>query len=212
MMGDLRGNPNMFGLIPRLCFSLFESLEAKNRMNPENYFHEVFFSHLEIYNENVRDLLVETKPGPSSQHTFLKVREHPNTGVFVAGLTKVQVRTFEEVMSLIQFGDRNRTVASTNSNKHSSRSHAVVTLTVLQRMRQSLSVKDSSDSALLTAGLEQKISLCHCVDLAVCRFISSVCVRCLFIFYRAQRDSKEPKVLVLKSRRILTNLLVFLET
>ena len=103
----------------------------------------------------MRDLLT-----PEKSH-LLKIREHPQTGVFVANLTTVNVTSFEEVRSLIAIGDKNRTVAATNSNTHSSRSHAIVTLSVCQR-----NISAPKHYGVPTSGLQNKISKIHLVDLA----------------------------------------------
>ena len=135
MMGNITGSPHAYGLTPRICFALFESLSAQAR-NPaagsSNTDSFVTFSHMEIYNELCRDLLTP----PHQAAVTLKLREHPQKGIFVAGLTHVRVTCFEEVMSLIEIGGKNRTVGATNVNALSSRSHAIVTLTVVQRARQ----------------------------------------------------------------------------
>ena len=182
-MGRIDGKPESYGLIPRICFSLFEELsvirqqtaQGGGAQTPSSSLESVdtfvTFSHMEIYNENVRDLLVNNgnnnHPSRIQQKSSLKVREHPQKGVFVAGLTHVRVTTFEEVMSLIEVGDRNRTVAATNSNAHSSRSHAIVTLTVVQRMRHVTADTADTDSAQLpTSSLQTKEGRVHLVDLA----------------------------------------------
>ena len=159
MMGDIARNPNPaeFGMIPRICYGLFDTLEKKSNNNTNSggvEMETVHYSHIEIYNENVRDLLA------GSKSAFLKVREHPKKGVFIANLTTVHVKSFEEVMSFIDIGERNRTVAATNVNLHSSRSHAIVTLTVQQRVR------NSSKHGLPTSGLQEKVARLHMVDLA----------------------------------------------
>lgn len=152
MMGNVRGNARQYGLIPRICFGLFDRLEnAPSTDGSET----VTFSHMEIYNENVRDLL-----GSAPPNVYLKVREHPRTGIFVEHLTCITVKSFEEVMSLISKGEKNRTVAATNSNTHSSRSHAIVTLTV--RLR----VIHAPKNGLPTSALHNKIGRVHLVDLA----------------------------------------------
>jgi len=152
MMGEniSGGNPEGYGLIPRICFELFDALEAN-----DDVVETVDFSHLEIYNESIRDLLA-----PAS-NPYLKVREHPQTGIFVSGLTIVRVTKFEDVMSLIALGDQNRSVAHTDINAHSSRSHAIVTLTVRQRTRTAQKKND-----LPTSALQQKTARLHLVDLA----------------------------------------------
>jgi len=153
MMGDLRSDPSKYGLIPRICHGLFESQEAK-AAQAEGTEMIVTFSHMEIYNENVRDLLANPSSG------FLRVREHPRQGVFVSNLTTISVTKFEDIMSLISVGDKNRTVASTQLNAHSSRSHAIVTLTVIQRSR------NAPKNGLPTSALQQRTGRVHLVDLA----------------------------------------------
>ena len=154
MMGDIKGDPQFFGLIPRICFGLFESIEVAREEPSSSSSETVMFSHMEIYNENVRDLLAP----PDSP--YLKVREHPQKGIFVSNLTVVKVTSFEDIMSLIAIGDKNRTIATTNSNLHSSRSHAIVTLTVCQRVRE------TPLHGIPTSGLKQVVSRVHLVDLA----------------------------------------------
>ena len=153
MMGDLRSDPSKYGLIPRICHGLFESQEAI-AAQAEGTEMIVTFSHMEIYNENVRDLLANPSSG------FLRVREHPRQGVFVSNLTTISVTKFEDIMSLISVGDKNRTVASTQLNAHSSRSHAIVTLTVIQRSR------NAPKNGLPTSALQQRTGRVHLVDLA----------------------------------------------
>lgn len=148
-----RSNPGDYGLVPRICFALFEDIDSGGMDGSES---TVTFSHMEIYNETVRDLLVS--PGMNSNH--LRIREHPQQGVFVSNLTTVKVNNFEDVMSLIAVGDKNRTVAATNANIHSSRSHAVVTLTVVQRRRS------TPRNGIPTSALQQKIGRVNLVDLA----------------------------------------------
>lgn len=158
MMGEIGGDPSSFGLIPRICFALFEALEQNSHDGNSD---EVLFSHMEIYNEIVKDLLADPRSNSNASLSGLRVREHPQHGIFVSNLTTVQVNSFEDVMSLIAVGDKNRTVAATNSNLQSSRSHAIVTLTLLQRTRQAM--KDG----LPTSTLKQKVSSrVHLVDLA----------------------------------------------
>ena len=142
-----------FGMVPRICFGIFDMLAAKAAAGPGGL-ETVDYSHIEIYNEHVRDLL-------SSPHAgYLKVREHPKKGVFVENLTTVRVTSFEDVMSLIEIGEKNRTVAATNVNLHSSRSHAIVTLTLVQRAKQ------APKHGLPTSGLQEKVARLHMVDLA----------------------------------------------
>ena len=86
-------------------------------------------SYLEIYNERVRDLL-----NPSTKGN-LKVREHPSTGPYVEDLAKLVVGSFQEIENLMDEGNKARTVAATNMNETSSRSHAVFTLILTQKQK-----------------------------------------------------------------------------
>lgn len=87
-------------------------------------------AYLEIYNEKVKDLLVDSK-GKGGTHA-LKVREDPKTGPFVDGLTSKTVSDFEAINELMETGNSNRTTAATNMNDTSSRSHAVFTIKFTQ--------------------------------------------------------------------------------
>lgn len=113
------------GVIPQICQDMFVRIE-KMQNNP-NLRCTVEVSYLEIYNERVRDLLNPTTKGN------LKVREHPSTGPYVEDLAKLVVSSFNEIEHLMDEGNKARTVAATNMNETSSRSHAVFTLTVTQK-------------------------------------------------------------------------------
>ena len=114
------------GVIPRICRDMFTRIEGM-RGGDENRTSTVEVSYLEIYNERVRDLL-----NPSTKGN-LKVREHPATGPYVEDLAKLVVRNFLEIEHLMDEGNKARTVAATNMNETSSRSHAVFTLTLTQK-------------------------------------------------------------------------------
>lgn len=135
------------GIIPRICRSMFERIESVR--DDKSLQCTVEVSYLEIYNERVRDLLNPTTKGN------LKVREHPSTGPYVEDLASLVVRSFEEIENLMDEGNKARTVAATNMNETSSRSHAVFTLTLTQRRRDDMTNVDTEKVA--------KISL---VDLA----------------------------------------------
>ncbi|KAF2481426.1 hypothetical protein BDY17DRAFT_301324 [Neohortaea acidophila] len=114
------------GVIPRICRDMFERID-KGHAADANLTNTVEVSYLEIYNERVRDLLNPATKGN------LRVREHPATGPYVEDLAKLVVRDFGEIEHLMDEGNKARTVAATNMNETSSRSHAVFTLTLTQR-------------------------------------------------------------------------------
>lgn len=72
-------------------------------------------SYLEIYNEHVRDLLVEDEfdINGNTKHC-LKVREHPKYGPYVENLSKHLVYSYQDILQLMSKGNKNRTTASTN--------------------------------------------------------------------------------------------------
>ena len=82
---------------------------------------------MEIYNEKVRDLL-----NPASQGN-LKVREHPVLGPYVEDLSKLLVTSYADINRLMDEGNKARTVAATNMNETSSRSHGVFTIVFTQK-------------------------------------------------------------------------------
>nr|XP_025867190.1 kinesin-like protein KIF19 [Vulpes vulpes] len=88
----------------------------------------VSMSYLEIYNEVIRDLL-----NPSSG--FLDLREDSRGSIQIAGIMEVSTSNAQEIMQLLTKGNRQRTQEPTATNKTSSRSHAVLQVTVRQRSR-----------------------------------------------------------------------------
>ena len=89
--------------------------------------YKVTISYLEVYNELIRDLLT----APSSE--YLDLREDPIKGPTVAGLSEVTTSSTDEVMQLLQKGNRRRTQEATAANAESSRSHAVLQVSVERR-------------------------------------------------------------------------------
>ncbi|XP_064640023.1 kinesin-like protein KIF28 isoform X2 [Lineus longissimus] len=117
------GYGNNKGIVPITCDELFQTMD-KNKSDG-NVRYEVTFSMLEIYNEQVRDLLSKDAPRGG-----LPVRQNPKLGLFyVQGLKKVPVGSYKEIEQRMEQGTSNRTVASTNMNATSSRAHTVVTIT-----------------------------------------------------------------------------------
>ncbi|KAI8799577.1 hypothetical protein BJ742DRAFT_765031 [Cladochytrium replicatum] len=112
------------GIIPRACVELFERIKAGSGGNVE---YQVEVQYMEIYNERVRDLLNPNNSGN------LRVREHPVLGPYVEELSKLVVSSYDDIARLMDEGNKARTVAATNMNETSSRSHAVFTLNLSQR-------------------------------------------------------------------------------
>ncbi|KAL6297972.1 kinesin-domain-containing protein [Sparassis latifolia] len=136
------------GIIPLTCSELFVRVEEKKGANPNTHF-TVEVSYIEIYNEKVRDLLNPKNTGN------LRVREHPSLGPYVEDLSKLVVNSYDEMMQLMDEGNKARTVAATNMNETSSRSHAVFTLLLTMK-------RHDVDTNLDT----EKVSRISLVDLA----------------------------------------------
>ncbi|XP_053323015.1 kinesin-like protein KIF13A isoform X1 [Spea bombifrons] len=123
---SMMGTTDQPGLIPRLCCALFQ--RASGEENDSQTF-KVEVSYMEIYNEKVRDLL-----DPKGSRQSLKVREHKVLGPYVDGLSQLAVTNFEDIESLMSEGNKSRTVAATNMNEESSRSHAVFNIILTQTL------------------------------------------------------------------------------
>ncbi|KAI4487985.1 hypothetical protein M0804_004833 [Polistes exclamans] len=107
------GSANDPGLTYRTVAELFSQIENQSRHNDFN----LGVSYLEIYNENVQDLLHKS--------TQLHLREDSRNAVIVAGLKIIPIQNAEELLSLLAKGNKNRTQHPTDANQESSRSHAV---------------------------------------------------------------------------------------
>ncbi|UJR37400.1 hypothetical protein I4U23_030105 [Adineta vaga] len=163
------------GIIPRLCQAMLDQIEneIKQEINNNSEMklitnekindilslkfsssYRIEVSYFEIYNERVRDLL-----NPNNNHHALKVRENKILGPYVDGLSQLVVTSYQEIETLLIEGNNYRTVASTNMNTESSRSHAVFTLKLTQTLStdatETQSVKVSKISLVDLAGSER---------------------------------------------------------
>ncbi|CAM6046476.1 unnamed protein product [Sphagnum compactum] len=103
---------------PGVMVLALKDLFAKIKKHSRDGDHVVRLSYLEVYNESVRDLLSPGRP--------LVLREDSKQGIVAAGLTQYQAYTADEVMTLLQRGNLNRTTEPTRINETSSRSHAIL--------------------------------------------------------------------------------------
>lgn len=104
------------GISPLAISELFEIIQTR-----DNWHYQLTLSMLEIYNETIFDL-IETK------NEKLEIRQGPD-GNIVVGLSEVEISNFEQVKQLMVLGNNNRAVGAHDMNKHSSRSHSIVTVT-----------------------------------------------------------------------------------
>ncbi|XP_052638176.1 stAR-related lipid transfer protein 9 [Harpia harpyja] len=118
----MMGTPASIGLTPRICEGLFS---RKDDYSDQTASCRVKVSFLEIYNERVRDLL---KQSDRKKPYTLRVREHPETGPYVQGLSQHLVTDYKQVVELLEEGIAKRITAATHIHNASSRSHAIFTI------------------------------------------------------------------------------------
>jgi len=118
------------GIVPKACEEIFNRIEKKISEPDCCIKYEVTVSMLEIYNEHVQDLFMNPNKRPKGG---LKVRESPAAGVFVENLSKVPVKSYEEIKGQYDIGNNNRTIASTLMNATSSRAHTIFSIVFKQR-------------------------------------------------------------------------------
>ncbi|XP_050081310.1 kinesin-like protein unc-104 isoform X6 [Anopheles maculipalpis] len=134
------------GVIPMICKDLFRRIQETES---DDLKYSVEVSYMEIYCERVRDLLNPKNKGN------LKVREHPLLGPYVEDLSKLAVTSYQDIHDLIDEGNKARTVAATNMNETSSRSHAVFTIFFTQKRQDRMTSLET-----------EKVSKISLVDLA----------------------------------------------
>ncbi|NXQ59767.1 KIF14 protein, partial [Anthoscopus minutus] len=121
------------GIIPRLCEDLFNQIAQTDK---EQVLYHLEMSFFEVYNEKIHDLLVfKAENGQKKQ---LRVREHPVLGPYVEGLTVNVVRSYSDIQSWLELGNKQRATAATVMNDKSSRSHSVFTLVMTQTKVESV--------------------------------------------------------------------------
>ena len=135
------------GIIPRSIDEIFKYID--NQANSKLKF-MVRASYLQIYNENISDLL-------KTENTNLVIREDKKKGVYVDNLSEWAVRSPSDIYTLLQKGGTGRNTSSTKLNDVSSRSHAVFVITV----EQINFIDDKSENAS-----NSKIGKLNLVDLA----------------------------------------------
>ena len=119
---------------------LFQRIEDRK----DDYSAQVIVTFLEIYNEEIRDLLSE--PGTPTPRGGLQIRE--DKSVKVVGLTELQPRSADEVKEIVLLGNSRRTQSPTHANETSSRSHAVLQVHVTQAPRTASLTEERSMGTL----------------------------------------------------------------
>lgn len=155
MMGV--GEGEHMGLIPRICKAIFHRIREDGNKNDgitRNY--RVETSMIEIYNEQVRDLFNPTNP--LNNKAGLKIRENPQTGPYIEGMESCIVHNEDDILRLMDEGNRLRTIAKTNMNDTSSRAHTIFQIILASSTE---SIVDNGTSAF-----SEKVSIINLIDLA----------------------------------------------
>ena len=108
------GSPNSPGVLPCALRDVFNYINSPEK---KNFIFNVYVSYLEIYNENIHDLLTDSN--------YLKLVEDSKYGVIVAGAKRVKINNFEDGIGIKDFGEENRKYRETLFNEYSSRSHTI---------------------------------------------------------------------------------------
>jgi len=126
--------PGGWGLIPR---SLSKIFQTSQKMIAQGWSWSLQVSILEVYNENLRDLLRgggDNAAGPATPHT---IQHHEAWGTIVTNVTCIEVSNMEQIDTLMQRAAKQRSVGATEMNAVSSRSHSIFAL-YLKGMNSSL--------------------------------------------------------------------------
>nr|XP_025844053.1 kinesin-like protein KIF27 [Vulpes vulpes] len=139
------------GIIPRAIQEIFQNISE----NPSIDF-DIKVSYIEVYKEDLKDLL-ELETSMKDLH----IREDEKGNTVIVGAKECQVESADEVMSLLEMGNAARHTGTTQMNEHSSRSHAIFTITICQVEKNIEAAKDGS-----WYSRRQIVSKFHFVDLA----------------------------------------------
>ncbi|XP_044312262.1 kinesin-like protein KIF15 isoform X1 [Varanus komodoensis] len=142
---------NLRGVIPRSFEYLFFLIEREKEKAGTGKSFLCKCSFIEIYNEQIFDLLDSASAG-------LFLREHITKGVFVVGAVEQVLTSAAEAYQVLTMGWRNRRVASTSMNRESSRSHAVFTITVesMEKNNEVMNIRSSQLNLVDLAGSERQ--------------------------------------------------------
>eukprot|EP01059_Diplonema_ambulator_P015448 TRINITY_DN2658_c0_g1_i1.p1 TRINITY_DN2658_c0_g1~~TRINITY_DN2658_c0_g1_i1.p1 ORF type:complete len:1360 (+),score=638.22 TRINITY_DN2658_c0_g1_i1:40-4119(+) len=139
------------GVIPRMCEDLISRAAAERKAKTVSI--TMTASYVEVYMEKVYDLLGDV--------TSLRVRQHPQDGVFVESLMQRPFEDLDTLLAILAEGSASRHTAETKLNTHSSRSHAIFTINF-----QFTEQLDEAEQALYGVARNTKTSKLHLVDLA----------------------------------------------
>ena len=119
-MTGQENDPVQKGIMPRSFEDVFQRIEGDSEQTQ----FLIRASYLEIYNEEIRDLLSK------NPRNRLDLHEKPDSGVYVRDLSYFAVKSVQEINDVMKIGMKNRSVGSTNMNAVSSRSHSLFQITI----------------------------------------------------------------------------------
>ncbi|KAI9025980.1 hypothetical protein CLU79DRAFT_743991 [Phycomyces nitens] len=154
-------DPENEGIVPRCIIDLYQSLQDRAAKEPD-FSYQVFVSFLELYNEELIDLLnphtsQKKKSGQPAPNTEVLIREDPSGHIYCSGVREERCESPDELLSFLAKGSLCRTTGSTEMNTVSSRSHAIFSV-ILKQQRQEVDGDSKS--------LKSLTSKFHFVDLA----------------------------------------------
>ena len=147
---DMMGGEN-FGIIPRVITNLFEIIQQREE-EEFNSSYKVHVQFLEIYGEDIKDLLDHTKTSK------VTIRESATGDVFVAGAREEVVSSASQMLRALGDGSRHRTTASTLMNSSSSRSHGKLYSTAVSLVYHKEHIKHQLKLFLN----KHRFCSCHC--------------------------------------------------
>ncbi|KAK4517078.1 uncharacterized protein ATC70_000407 [Mucor velutinosus] len=141
-MGTGTDQSNEQGIIPRFAHSLFERM-LDFQSKGSNHTFQIYASFLELYNEDIHDLLITTELNHLQQE-HPTIREDVDGKIYWAGIREERVYSAEDLMRCLKNGSEKRTTGSTEMNTSSSRSHAIFSI----MLKQQITHHDSATSVL----------------------------------------------------------------
>ena len=131
IFGDLSNNFKDEGIIFKACDYLFEKIELNKKINKiENINYEIKVSYIEIYNEIVKDLINKNSPS-------LMLVEDAQKGVICSNVKEIIINNSAQLKKIINESNKRRTMASTDQNQFSSRSHAILQMSLEKKIKKS---------------------------------------------------------------------------